>query len=51
MDKIKEIEVLCKPVLEYLNNNYNPHCSVIVSIGSIKVVSTEICIPLNEESD
>lgn len=51
MEKIKELEVLCKPIVEYLNSNYNPNCSVVISTGNIKLVSAEICIPLNLESD
>ena len=27
-----------KPLIEYLNNNYHPHCKIIVECDSVEVV-------------
>jgi hypothetical protein len=45
----KEIESLknvCKPVLEYLKKNYNPHCSLIITDTYIRLVEDKIGIPV-----
>lgn len=46
MEKIKELEEISKPILEFLKNNYNPHTAVVISESGIKVVSDEINIPI-----
>lgn len=46
MEKIKELEEITKPIIEFLKNNYNPHTTVVISEDSIKVVSDEISIPI-----
>jgi len=46
MEKIKELQEISKPILEFLKNNYNPHTAVVISESGIKVVSDEISIPL-----
>lgn len=46
MEKIKELQEISKPILEFLKNNYNPHTTVIISEDGIKVVSDEINIPI-----
>lgn len=42
---MKQIESLCKPIVEVLNN-YCPYTKVIISMDSIKVETTEISIPI-----
>lgn len=37
----KEFEEITKPVIEWLNNNGNPHTSVIITTDSAKLVSGE----------
>ena len=44
MEKIKELEEISKPILEFLKKNYNPHTAVVISESGIKVVSDEISI-------
>ncbi len=46
MEKIKELEVISKPIIDFIKNNYNPHTTVVISEDSIKVVSDEISIPI-----
>lgn len=45
MEKIKEIEELAKPILEYIKKNYNPHTTIIINQDHIKVVVDEVSIP------
>lgn len=45
MEKIKELEEISKPILEFVKKNYNPHTTVVISEDYIKVVSDEISIP------
>lgn len=49
--KIKELNQLCAPVVEYLIENYDPYCSVVISDSHIKLVRDEIGIPIKEEDD
>lgn len=48
LKEISKLEKLCKPIVEYLNKNHNPHCQVIISDESIKLVAVEIGIPIND---
>lgn len=45
MEKIKELEEISKPILEFVKKNYNLHTTVVISEDYIKVVSDEISIP------
>lgn len=47
MEKIKEIEEITKPIIEFLKQNYNPHTTIIINQDCIKVVVDEIGIPIN----
>lgn len=41
-----EIEEMCKPIAEYLKENYNPYYTLSISSNEIKLTSNEIFIPL-----
>lgn len=45
-DKFEELKELSEPIIEYLNNNYEPHAWIVIREGRIDVVSEEISIPL-----
>lgn len=47
MDKLKEIEELCKPVADYLKRNYAPYCSIIISDNQVKLTREELGIPVS----
>ena len=54
MDKLKELEEidnLCKPIVEYLHRDFNPHTAIIITDECIKVVSDEISIPIIYKED
>lgn len=46
IDKLKEIEELCKPVADYLKRNYGPHCSIVISDNQIKLTRQGLGIPV-----
>ena len=37
MDKVKELEVLCKPIVEYLKENYDPYANIIITDSNIRI--------------
>ncbi|MCI6265827.1 MAG: hypothetical protein MR598_03145 [Erysipelotrichaceae bacterium] len=47
--KEKELIKLVEPLQEWLINNYNPHCSILIKDGEVKILSDELSIPLNIE--
>ena len=44
--KLKELEQIAKPLIDFIKENYNPHTSIVINEDSIKVVIDEINIPL-----
>lgn len=48
-EKVKELEQLCKPIADYLKNNWDLHCSVIITYNHIKLVRNEIGIPVKND--
>lgn len=46
---IKTLEDICKPVVDYLKNNYNPHCTVIITNNQIKLVEDKISVPVRSD--
>jgi hypothetical protein len=45
----KEVQLLqdiCKPVSDYLKENYDPHTTIIITDSIIKLVKDEIGIPI-----
>lgn len=47
-EKIKALEEISKPVVDYLKNNWDSHCTVIITDCHIKLVRDEIGIPMKE---
>lgn len=46
-EKIKKLEQIAKPLVDFIKENYNPHTSIVISENCIKVVSDEINIPFS----
>ncbi|WP_200865895.1 hypothetical protein [Metaclostridioides mangenotii] len=48
MDKkdFEELKELCKPIVEYLNDNYNMYYEVVITTSAIKLKSTELGVPI-----
>lgn len=49
MEQIKALEAVCKPVVDYLKENYDPHYTVIITDSLIKLVRDEIGIPVKSD--
>ena len=45
-ETLNDLEEIYKPVSEYLIKNYDPHCSIIISDNQIKLIRTEIGMPV-----
>lgn len=43
-----EFEKLAKPLIKFINDNYNPHVSIIVTPTSAELVSGEISVYTEE---
>lgn len=43
---MNELEKLSAPLIEFLNDNYNPHCRIEITQDSIRVVEDLIGIPI-----
>ena len=46
---MEELKELCKPLIEYLKENYDLHTTIIISEDYIKLVKDEIGIPMEVE--
>ena len=49
MNKYDEIIEMCKPLLDLLHKEYDPHTSIIISEGYIRIVQDKIGIALEVE--
>lgn len=47
MEKIKELEMLCKPLVEFLRENGCPYDHIVVSTDSVKIVNETANTPVN----
>ena len=45
-EELKKIELIARPLIDFIKQNYNPHTSIVINEDSIKVVTDEINIPL-----
>lgn len=46
-ENMKSLEELAQPIKDILNAEYNPHCAVVITVDSVKVVSVELSTPLS----
>lgn len=47
-EKLKEFEEVVKPVIKFLNDNFNPHTSIIIDHGSAELVEGQMAIVTKE---
>lgn len=47
MDKMKELEDLCKPIVKYLKENYDPYVNIIINGSNVRVARDITGIPNN----
>jgi len=48
VDIDKCFELLAKPLIKYLNDNYNPHASIIITCDSAEILSGEMAFQTKE---
>ena len=46
MEQLKKIKELSRPLIEYLQQNYSSHTSIIIESGGIKVVEDLMYTPI-----
>ncbi len=44
--EFKDLEMACKPIIDYLKENYNPYTSVVITNSEIKLVEDLAGIPV-----
>ncbi|WP_304341593.1 hypothetical protein [Metaclostridioides mangenotii] len=51
MDKkdFEELKELCMPIVDYLDDNYNMHCEVVITTSGIELKSTDLGIPIKND--
>lgn len=47
-EQIEELREAAKPLVKFLNENYNPHCKVIVEVDGVEIVSGEVTVKIEE---
>lgn len=47
-EEMRELEKACESVIEYLNQNHDPHTYVVISQDSIKLQKVQISIPVED---
>lgn len=48
-EKLKEFEGLCRPVVEWLRKNHNPHTTVVITDVRAELYSKEMGVPYEIE--
>lgn len=49
--EFKDLEVACKPIIDYLRKNYNPYTSVVITDSQIKLVEDLAGIPIGSQTE
>ncbi|UDN60579.1 hypothetical protein [Clostridioides sp. ES-W-0016-02] len=49
--EIEELSKICEPILEYLKKKYTLYNSIVISTDGIKLLSTEMYIPIKHQND
>ncbi len=42
MDKLQELQELSKPLRDYLRNNYDPYCKIVISSDEANIIRSEM---------
>lgn len=43
-EEIKKLELLCIPIIKYLNKNYDPYCEVVITNSRVRLIRDELGI-------
>ena len=49
MNEITKLKEVCKPIVEYLNENFDPHTTIMITSDCVKVCQDVYGVPI--ESD
>jgi len=44
-ERLEQLEELAKPAILFLRENYHPHCSLIITTNSAKIVEDLASVP------
>ena len=47
-EQFKQLAEMAKPILEYLEKEYDPYCKVVISANGVFVERTDVGIPVQE---
>ena len=50
-DKMTTLRELAKPLMDWLMENYDLHCQIIIEPGFVKVVQEQMGVPFEIEDD
>jgi len=45
LEEINEILKLCDPIMQYLDEHYDPYTKVVIDMDGVKVLETGLSIP------
>ena len=48
-EDMKKLEEMCKPIVEFLKENYSPYATVVITDTHIRLTRDEFGIPVNKE--
>lgn len=48
-EDMKKLEEMCKPIVEFLKENYAPYATVVITDTHIRLTRDEFGIPVNKE--
>lgn len=47
-EKLNDLECLCRPIIEYLRAEHNPHTVIVIKEDKIELLQQEIGIPVSK---
>lgn len=50
MNEIDELQKLVKSLQSWLEQHYNPMCSIVIDVDKVTVISRELSFPTEKES-
>ena len=50
-EEIKELEKIADPIVKFINNNFDPHTSVIINYTGVRLLSDKCFIPIDKYID
>ena len=51
LNKMETLKTLSIPLKDFLMENFNQHCAIIITVDGVKVVQDEMYTPLHNEQN